>query len=244
MILVEYVVEGTQPGVIHAQGPHQHKPRWEEIRDAFFATPRSQLGPTPDLTILTCNNGHQAMGRLEQSLDHLGVPYLVLGEGIDPWLNSRDKPKVLAEAARSVRTEYLLYADSRDAIIIRPPAELLAVYQKNFQTPLVFGADRMSWPPIAEFKQYENSLEGANSTEFRYLNGGAWIGRREFCAEFFEKAVQTPPHPDAPESEQGILRKLLMDYPGQIELDRRCQIFCNVGFVVQPVFRIQNDLNH
>src|SRR5471032_1952055 len=86
---------GTTPRVVHAHGHHSSKPHWPSIREAFFASARRPAAPSSKLTIITCNNGHPAMGLLERSLDHLGLPYLVGGQGIEPWINSRDKPAVI-----------------------------------------------------------------------------------------------------------------------------------------------------
>lgn len=171
------------------------------------------------------------MGRFEQSLHHMGLTCMVAGRGIDPWINSRDKPRVIAEAAGTITTEYLMYADSRDAILIQSPQTVLERFQNDFSCDLLFGGDLLNYPPDFALRRYEDKLAGKEASKFRYLNAGAWIGRTRFVAEFFTAACKRPPLAAAPNSEQGILRQLLPEYEGRAGIDYRCQIFLNLGFI-------------
>src|SRR5947207_12634777 len=69
----------TSPIAVHAAGHHRHKPFWEPVRDLFFSTPPRHIGSSGRVTVITCNNGHGAMGMLERSLAHLGVPWITGG---------------------------------------------------------------------------------------------------------------------------------------------------------------------
>lgn len=229
---------GTRPLVIHAHGPLVQKPSWPRIRQAFFAREWKRVGAVPDLTLLTCNNGAEEMGLFESSTQALGIPCLVRGEGIFPWVNSRDKPAVIRAALDEIDTEYVLYADSRDAIILRDPRPALRWFEQSAGCELLFGGDRINWPALPEFRKFEQSLPGAQGTDFRYLNGGAWMGRTPFCREFFSAIIASGPHPEAPESEQGMLKKLLPRFHPRVRLDYRCEIFQNIGFVLADIFEI------
>jgi len=229
---------GTSPVVVHAQGHHEYKPLWPPIRDAFFnARPRT-LSPPAGLTIVTCNNGHAAMGLLERSLDHLGLPYIVAGRGIEEWKNARDKPRALIEALASIDTPLTMYADSRDAIVIDDPCVVGGRFAA-FGCELLFSADRMNWPPLPEFQRYEDALAAGVKTDFRYLNGGMWIGRTGFCRRFFADVAAAPPVEEAPDSEQGLLKQLLPRYREEVRLDYRCEIFQNIGFVAKPILELR-----
>ena len=222
--------------MVHAHGHHDYKPLWPPIRQAFFESVQRHIGAAPHLTVVTCNNGHEALGLLERSLDRLGVPYLVGGEGFSDWRNSRDKPKALSEVLHRVTTAYTLYADSRDAILVGDPGVLVNRFQA-FGCELVFGADCMTWPPDPAFRRFEDSI-APSDTVFRYLNGGVWIGRTQFCREFFETAERTAPLASAPDSEQGILRRLLPRFYPRVRLDYHCEMFQNIGFVARPIIEI------
>jgi hypothetical protein len=228
----------TNPLVVHAPGSHTHKPYWQPIKDQFFALPPQKLGAVRNLTILTWNNEHEAMGILERSLEHLGVPYLVKGEGIKEWINSKHKPQLTLEAVNAIQTQYVLGVDSRDAIILDNPEKIVNRFEADFSCELVFGADRLNWPNLPRFKAFEESIPGAQESEFRFLNGGIWIGKTDFCREFFQEAVQTEAVPEAPDSEQGILKQLFMRHHPKVQLDYRCQMFQNIGLVFRPIFNL------
>lgn len=229
----------TSPIVIHAHGSHDHKPNWLPIRDAFFASPPGQIDADEMVTVITCNNGHASMGLLERSLEHLGVPYKVFGRGIHPWINSYHKPRILYEALATITTPYVLYADSRDAILLGAPGIAVRTFQRHFTCKMLFGGDRINWPPIHTFQKYEEALARPHHTAFPFLNGGAWMGETEFSRDLFKMAIDTPPEEKAPESEQGILKKIFPAFGGDVAIDYHCRIIQNIGFVTAPIFDIR-----
>ena len=226
----------TWPVVVHAHGSHAHKPQWPPIRQALFETRPAYTEPE-NLTIVTCNNGHPSMGLFEESCRRAGLSCQVLGHGIEPWVNSQHKPRLLTEAARAATTEFMLYADSRDAVLIDDPQKALDRFLV-LGCDLLMGADMMSWPALPAFRKFEKSIPGASQTDFRYLNGGTWIGRTRAVEEFFREALVTAPVPEAADSEQGILRQLFPRFYPRVQLDYRCQIFQNVGFVTRDIFEL------
>jgi hypothetical protein len=231
----------TQPLIIHAHGPLLNKPAWPRIREAVFSNRHILAGQNPSLTLLTCNNGAEGMGLFEKSTGALGIPCLVRGEGIVPWIHSRHKPMVIRSALDEIDTEYVLYADSRDAVILRDPRAALDRFARWDGCKLLFGGDKINWPALREFRKFEQSIPGASETDFRYLNGGAWIGRTDFCREFFSAVIATAPVPEAPDSEQGILKKVFATFYPDARIDYRCEIFQNIGFVLSDIFDIKFD---
>ncbi len=229
---------GTTPLVAHGQGPHDFKPYWDIVCDRFFASPRQWIGPIPELTILTWNNGNEGMGLLERSLSHLGIPGLVTGAGIREWVNSTHKPLLTAEAVNTIETEYVMGIDSRDAILLGDPRAILDTFNSAFDAELVFSADQLNWPNLKRFRSFENDIPGASASEFRYLNSGAWIGRTRFCREFFAAAARTAPAPEAPEVDQGIFKQVFQIYYPKVQLDYRCAMFQNLGFVAKPIIEV------
>ena len=229
---------GTRPVVIHAHGMLKNKPAWPRIREALFATDPGAPQPLDNVTLLTCNNGHEAMGLFESSAARLGLPCMVVGQGITPWVNSRDKPRTILDALGRIDTEFVLYADSRDAVLLRHPGEGIAQFAAMPGCQLLFGGDRINWPALPRFREFELSLAGARDTDFRYLNGGAWIGRTAYCREFFARVVALPVVEDAPDSEQGLLKALLPLTVPEVRLDYRCEIIQNIGFVLADIFDV------
>lgn len=223
---------GTTPVLVHAGGFLEHKPVWPRVREALFSRPSRTIGPVDGLTLLTCNNGHGTMGIFERSADRLGLPVLVRGQGIAPWVNARDKPRVIRDALADIDTDFVLYGDSRDAVLLRDPTEARDLIAGMSGCGLLFGSDRINWPPLARFKAFELGLPGAAETDFRFLNGGVWIGRTAFCRDVFTRACEMPPVPEAPESEQGILKELFREIYPAARLDYRCELVANIGLLL------------
>ncbi|MCA1793880.1 MAG: hypothetical protein LC660_08435, partial [Desulfobacteraceae bacterium] len=130
-MFLQNTVFQTYPLVVHANGTHNFKPHWKPIKETFFALPAQHIGPIQDMTIITFNNGHEAMGMLERCLEHLGVPYLVYGQGIDNWVNSRHKPELTKQAADECTTTYMMGLDSRDVLVLDDPHLLLQRFKTH-----------------------------------------------------------------------------------------------------------------
>jgi hypothetical protein len=228
----------TQPLLVHAHGAVLKNPTWPRIKAAVFSAKPCRKTVIENLSLLTCNNGNKAMGLFEQSASLRGISCIVSGFGIAPWVNSRDKPRVIYDALLGIDTEYVLYADSRDAVVVGDLSQAIERLSAKKGCDLLFGADRINWPALPAFRTFETSLPGSQTSQFRYLNGGAWIGRTDFCREFFSVAIRTPPVPEVPESEQGILKVLFQRFYPRVQLDYRCEIFQNIGYVLDDIFEI------
>ena len=231
---------GTHPVVVHAQGPDAAHPLWPTVRERFFARPRRQIGPIAGLTILTWNNGIPGSGVLEQSLDRLGIPYRLTGQGIAEWVNSRDKPRLTCEALETITTPYVLGVDASDAIVVDDPSPLVELFESSFRCDLLFGADKINFPTLKVFKDFEDGLPGAAESEFRYLNGGVWLGRTAFCREFFAEVCRTPPVVARPNAEQGLLKLLFPRYYPRVQLDYTAAVVLNLGFVFKPIYTMED----
>lgn len=180
------------------------------------------------------------MGLLEESCRRAGLSYRICGQGREPWINSRDKPESLVEVLAEVTTPYVLYADSRDAIVVGSLEAALESFRTEFPgCRLLFGADRINWPYLREFKKFEEKIAPDHARDgFVYLNGGAWIGEREYTLGFFQEALKTEPVAQAADSEQGVLKKLLATRYPEVQLDYKSVIIQNLGFVTSPVLEL------
>jgi hypothetical protein len=223
---------GTAPLVFHAHGYHDYKPAWPRIREFVFAQPQRRIGASDRVTPITCNNGHGAMGLFERSCTHLGIPVHVAGREFPQWINAEHKPRAILAALAQVRTPWVLYADSRDAVLSGDPDRLVDIMAERYPgAEMIFGGCTMSWPNAPELSAFEEGLPGAAETEYRHLNGGMWLARHETAQRFFEAVLTAPPHPAAPESEQGRLRALFPKFYPQVAIDHAVALFHNVGFL-------------
>ncbi|MFD1157698.1 glycosyltransferase domain-containing protein [Roseovarius aestuarii] len=225
----------TQPVIIHAQGRQNASPHWAPIRDRFFANHLLPALRDTRLTIITWNNNPTGPGLFEQSLAHMGLAPMVLGRGIANWVNSIHKPSLTLAALETITTDYVLAVDSFDAIAVRAPSHAVDLFDANFSCDLLFNAGKVCWPDLQQFRSFERSLPGAANSAFRYLNGGAWIGRTQFCRDFFAALADTPPLDAWPESEQGRLKQLFPDWYPFVSLDYNCRIFQTLQYVFDPI---------
>lgn len=223
---------GGCPVVAHGQGNHRLKPIFSAIREAYERQPGGPDVLPRNMTLLTCNNGAEGMGMFERSVAARGLHCMVAGAGIVPWNNRRDKPQALVDALAEIATEYTLYADSRDCLLVGPPAEALEKFRKDFPgCEMLFGADIINWPPDNAFARFERGLPGAETGRMKFFNGGCWIGRTAYCREFFEEARRLPPAAAAPDSEQGVLKALFQQRHPAVRLDYRADVFLNCGYL-------------
>jgi hypothetical protein len=230
----------TRPLLVHAHGAMLTNPAWPRIKQAALSVTPRPPHALKDLTVITCNNGNNTMGLFERSAYLHGIPIRVYGMGINPWINSRDKPRFIHEALASIESAYVMYADSRDVVIVGDLDCAVERFVSKYDCGLLFGADRMNWPALPGFRHFESSIAPSSASQFRYLNGGTWIGKTVVCRQFFSWAINTPAVPEAPDSEQGILKRLFPQCYPYVQLDYRCELFQNIGYLYKDVFALDD----
>jgi len=227
--VVVNLVFDTRPLVVHAPGLTGKNPLWRAIRAEFFLSEPRHYGAADGLTILTWNNRSEP-AVLQQCLDHLGIPYLVLGQGVRNWVNLL-KNRLTCEALADVTTPYVMGLDSSDVLVLGHPQAILDRFRDEFSCKLLLGAETHCFPEIAEVRRFEDSLPGATSP-WHYLNSGMWIGETDFCREFFRVAAETEPWPGDErfrQSDQGVLKKVFRRFYPKALLDTQCRLFQNIN---------------
>ena len=208
MPAVVNLVFDTRPLVVHAPGLTGKNLLWQAVKTEFFLSEPKSFGVADGLTILTWNSRREP-GVLQQCLDHLGVPHVVLGQGIRDWRNLL-KNRLTRDALDEVTTKYVMGIDASDALVLGHPQAILDRFKAQFSCKLLLGAETHCFPEIAELRRFEDSLPGATSP-WHYLNSGMWIGETAFCREFFRVAAETDPWPGDERfqrSDQGVLKKV------------------------------------
>lgn len=171
-------IYGTNPVVLHNPGSY---PWWELLVTQFMQTRPKHLS-IPNATIITWNSKrHKSV--LEKSLDHLGVPCVVLGRETKAWKNTM-KIQLTREALKQVSTPYVLGIDGFDAIVVGDlwrVVELLEYYRLQ----IVFNATNLArYSSAYLFRLYS---ERYASHPFCHLNAGAWVADTNFAREFFRE---------------------------------------------------------
>lgn len=182
MMKVLNKLHNTEPIVFH--NPKGEDAKWGKIKRAFFAQECRKIGSINDGTIITWNNGKR--GTLERTLDHLGVPYKVLGKKIRRWRNDC-KLGLTRDALSNITTKYVMGFDSCDVLVIDDPQIVIERFAKT-GLKLMFNAGcGVERPPVPEvFIKFADA-----KPPFHFLNAGVWIGELEFLRDFFGECVET-----------------------------------------------------
>ncbi len=220
---------GTKPIAVHCPGPLHD--RWHHFINSVMGQPPRRLS-CPDVTLVTWNSGFRAArpnkpcGVFEQSLSLLGIEPLVLGVGRKKWRN-RDKFELAAEALKEVDTPYVIGADSCDVALLDNPRIAVERFEKEFTCDLLFNATgSRCWPELPELVRYQSSLPMARAAQQRHwINSGLFIGRTEFCREYFTRVAEAAPVQGYESSDQAVVMRTWPDWYPRVQADYFSQIF-------------------
>ena len=209
-----------------------------------------------ELTIITWNNT-DIKGYCEQSLEKLGLDYLVLGKGKKSWQNI-NKITTALEIIDLIKTPYVMALDCFDVIVLRDPYEALVKF-KAMDCEMLFNGEKNYYPDYGsakigkfsitdKWKKFETTVA---KSEWGFLNSGAFIVKTPFYKEFLLKCLkyyeeienkgtslflpQNPvykkyPHYKISDSDQLITHWMHYDYYPRIKIDYRTDIFFNTIF--------------
>ena len=188
-----------------------------------------------NLSIITWNN--LGKGIFESSLDDWGLPYTVFGQDALVW-NNLLKFKYNLEATVNCKTDYIMGVDSHDAAMIRNPEQLIALFEAS-DCDLLFNSEAYFYPDykITYFQERKDFQHSLGNTKFRYLNSGAWIGRRDFCNVFFDycSKIRLWELFDCTDMcklyncDQSVTHDAFMKFFPRVKLDYECKIFLNIA---------------
>jgi hypothetical protein len=161
---------------------------WEAACAAFFSdlTLRDAFHAVDDLTVVTINTRPERC-LLERCFEHLGLPLVVLGDGVTEW-SWAQKIVLVVEWLRhgGCTTSELLYLDGDDVLVIAELAEIQRRWRR-IDCDLLFCATRGDWPPDAACLQFEDQAYAGSDPQHRHLNAGGWIGRTPYIEECLEE---------------------------------------------------------
>ena len=152
-------------------------------------------------------------------------------------------------ALKTIQTEYVIGADSSDAVLVKPLANIIDAFL-TFQSQLVFNAENDLWPQnpntITDVWRKEQ-VAASTYGPFRFLNSGLWMGRREFCIEFFRACMNADilslvnTHQlkaYSLDSDQTRAHYSFGKFPGQVKMDCECKLFQNLAFVTDSILEM------
>jgi hypothetical protein len=216
---------GTHPIAAHCPGPLHNG--WHFFAEAVLGCPVDPRSSSESLTLLTWSTGERPEkpnGILERCAARHGCQTLVLGEG-SSWTGQL-KLETTASALQQITTDYVIGLDSGDVLLVEHPDRIVERFRKHFSCDLLFNATGSDcWPAAPDFIMFESTLPSASWSHGRcWLNAGAWVGRTEFCREYFTELAAEPPHPQFNDDQSAVKRSWPKWYP-RIQIDYRSEIF-------------------
>ncbi|NQV27646.1 MAG: class I SAM-dependent methyltransferase [Rhodopirellula sp.] len=215
----------THPVATHCPGPLHNG--WHFFAEAVLGCPVEARPPQESFTLLTWNTGdrpEKPNGLIEKCAARHGCSIQVLGEGCT-W-SGQLKLASTADALRHITTEYVIGLDSGDVLLVDHPDRIVERFRTHFSCDLLFNATGSEcWPAAPEFIMFESSLPDAAWSHGRcWLNAGAWVGRTEFCRQYFAALATQQPHPHF-DDDQSAVKLSWPDWYPRIQIDYRSQIF-------------------
>lgn len=216
----------TRPVVTHCPGPPLEG--WRYFAEAVFADPVVPRPARESWTLITWNHGarpEKPNGILEHCVARYGAPVLVLGRGIEPWHNIR-KLQLTADALRDVRTEFVIGLDSADVLLVDHPDEIVSRFRQEFACELLYNATGSAcWPELPQYVMYESSRPEAAGLHGRHwLNSGAFVGRTEFCRNYFAAQARTAERGGFI-GDQQVVKETWPEWYPRVQIDGQSRIF-------------------
>jgi hypothetical protein len=231
---VKNKLSGTFPIIFHSPDLND---AWSVLKSRYFKHNHDQEKIPKNLSIITWNNLEK--GVLERSLDIKKIPYIKTGSGIEIW-NNLFKFDLTLEAIKNCDSEYFIGLDSHDVIFLGSPKEALSKF-KELGCELIFNGEMRFYPGIQnayfnENKKFQEKI-GLGS-KFKFLNSGAWMGKREFCLDFFEKCSQIKiwdifdcsDHINLYNCDQSVVHDIFRLNSDNVKIDYENNIFCNMAY--------------
>lgn len=227
--------------VIHS--PNNKHPTWVNlIKTINTRTKPAQL--TDKLTIITWNNLEE--GIAEKSMKRLKVPFNTYGKGVIQW-NNLMKFAYNINSCEEITTPYIMGIDSRDVFVLSSPVEIIETFEK-MSCELIFNGESKFYPdfPPAYYQNCKSFQSKIANSKYCYLNSGSWIGKKEFCKEFFNECLKVKvweifdcsQWPKLHNCDQSVVHSQFTKYYPKTQIDYNCSIFQNLANSYQSEFAV------
>jgi hypothetical protein len=132
-----------------------------------------------ELAIFTAHN-YDKKSLFERNLEFLGITdFDVIHIDLKPWNHTKRLAYFLNYLINDCRNDIVLYCDSDDVVIRDNPSKILDIF-KSFNTDLLYNSTSY----MHGYKCMPDTFKWANLIHpKRYLNGGAFIGKRELLID-------------------------------------------------------------
>ena len=174
-----------------------------------------------NLTCLTFSN-YPDKTPLEISFDLLGIDSLVvLGKTLSPWPSNLAKIDLALEylTTQNVSTEYTMWIDSRDAVLIDDLSKVISVFEES-KSEVLFSSTAWFYPDCDDLKI--KFVEIARDVSTPFLNSGVVIGKTNHLINLLHEAWKISNEVISkayPGCDQAVFSRLFIDHYPQVKID-------------------------
>lgn len=219
--MIKNIRTNTEPCFLHWPGRHRD---WKIDVINNLIMSKSVHSETPEnLDIITFNT-KQEKGLLEKNLDHWGVKHIVFGRG-EEWKNNNgmsgcgEKIGHICNHLENTTAEYVMGLDCYDVLMVKKLDRIIEKFQK-YKCELLFNAEPNCFPAYSDRGEIERSICPRTLGNWCFLNAGMWIGKRDFCIDFFSKAKKINCT-----DEQVVLKSIYLKMHPLVKIDYMQEIF-------------------
>lgn len=152
---------------------------------------------------------------MRKSAERVKVPVRLYGSGnFTSW---RKRLEDSLDVIRVLDTTHVLMLDAYDTLFVRGLDSIWSGYAGYSHPPLLLSTERDSWPHGHLADRYP-----ASETPWRFVNGGGWMGERDYLMEHIPKVLAMSDSAN----DQELWAFALLDgrLPG-FKLDTWCRVF-------------------
>jgi hypothetical protein len=244
-MIIRNNLTGTYPSVIHA--PDTTK-LWDQINENFFSSRIPIAKVYKNLTIITWNNFKSSP--LESCLLKKQIPFLALGKDLTIW-NNLQKFKLNLEAFNLQTTPYYMGLDAHDVLLLGEIDYIVEKFE-SLNCDLLFNSESFFYPdfPINYYQNNKFFQQSKSNSKYRYLNSGAWIGRRDFCMKFFAECQKIriwemfdcSQYLKLFNCDQSVVHSMFQKYYPKVKLDYNCEVFFNIANISEHELSFHNKI--
>ena len=246
------------PCVIHGNGNAHKKEAYSQTKKLFLENQKFSQDIIKDATVVTWKSrkaGETRSSRdnenkksiLEICMEYYGHPLSIFDwpEKGDFWTTSQQRLRDAVNIIGRVNTEYIMWFDAYDVILLQPPSKILDFYMKHFSgCDMVFNAEKNHFPNhdrkhkqgrgvskkySAELRKVYKSDNKTNpNTSFKYMNSGCAVGRTDTLKELLEVSLSGCKERMI---DQGLLRIGRYKMRDRIKVDTGCKLFVSMHAV-------------
>jgi hypothetical protein len=210
----------AEPLVFHFQG---YSTIWANSPQRIEAQSRKVILPD-NLEIVSVQTNRGVECLLLDQLDKDGIKYINPGENIRGRWKMTDKPALILDGLRQVKSEYALVLDARDVLLMGDCSDILTRFAE-LGKDIIFNATKANYPNVYIDKLSDRDWRG----DFRYLNAGAAIGKTDALIKFYEQVLSLIDIENPLNSEQFVVRHAFAEHTDTIDFDFGCKIFQTMG---------------